>query len=138
MIFSRQGRKWTHTGAWESNEWTKQEISLDQLVLPAQDKTRGPWGSNFLCGSFWWVVILNKPHKIENVISTYILSKKTLSLPACTVYAVFLAWVNSETDHNPSFNKCFDPHRHPKHTGSFNWNSFQIDRINSCNISKKL
>ena len=29
-----------HAGAWESNEWTKQEISLDQLVLPAQDKTR--------------------------------------------------------------------------------------------------
>ncbi len=27
-------------GARESNEWTMQEFSLDQLVLPTQDKTR--------------------------------------------------------------------------------------------------
>ena len=37
---NRQDRKQTQAGVWESNEWTKQEISLDQLVQPAQDKTR--------------------------------------------------------------------------------------------------
>ena len=39
-VWRSENRKRTHAGAWESNEWTKQEISLDQLVLPAQDKTR--------------------------------------------------------------------------------------------------
>ena len=43
---NRQDRKQTHAGAWESNEWTKQEISLDQLVQPAQDKTRQDKTSN--------------------------------------------------------------------------------------------
>ena len=37
-VWRSENRKRTHAGAWESNEWTKQEISLDQLVLPAQDK----------------------------------------------------------------------------------------------------
>ena len=26
---------------------------------------RGSRGSIVLCGSFWWVVVLNKPHEIE-------------------------------------------------------------------------
>ena len=37
---NNQNRKRTHAGARESNEWTMQDFSLDQLVLPAQDKTR--------------------------------------------------------------------------------------------------
>ena len=37
---NKQDKKRTHAVAWESNEWTKQELSLDQLVLPAQDKNK--------------------------------------------------------------------------------------------------